>query len=70
MAEIIELATILRARARRREQELNARCVGILEDCLEASRCAYGQAPLAERPVRAAKIRQLEDLIVYASNLA
>ena len=70
MAEIIELKDILQARARRRERALTARCVAIMEECLAASIEAYGHAPPHERFVRATKIRQLEDLIDYAANLA
>ncbi len=70
MAEIIELKDILRARARRRERALTARCIAIMEECLAASIDAYDEAPPHERFVRATKIRQLEDLIVYAANFA
>jgi hypothetical protein len=69
LAEIIELEHFLRVRARRREQALSARCLVIMEDCLDASRVAYGCAQPGERPVRAAKIRQLEDLIAYTAQL-
>jgi len=70
MAEIIELKDILQARARRRERALTARCIAVMEECLAASVSAYREAPAPERFVRAAKIRQLEDLIVYAAHLA
>ena len=70
MAEIIELKDILQARARRRERALSARCIAIMEECLAASISAYDDAPAHERFVRGVKIRQLEDLIVYAANLA
>ena len=69
LAEIIELEDFLRARARRREQALSARCVAIMEECLAASRVAYALAHRGERAVRAAKIRQLEDLIAYTAQL-
>jgi hypothetical protein len=69
LAEIIEFEDFLRARARRREQALSARCLVIMEDCLVASRVAYGCAHAGERPIRAAKIRQLEDLIAYTAQL-
>jgi hypothetical protein len=67
VAEIIELKDILRARTRRREQWLSARCLEIMEESLAHSRHAYDAAPLAERPARARKIRQLEDLIAYTA---
>lgn len=70
VAEIIELKDVLQARARRRERALTARCIAIMEECLAASISAYAQAPPSERFVRAVKIRQLEDLIVYAAHLA
>jgi hypothetical protein len=70
VAEIIELKDILQARARRRERALTARCVAIMEDCLAAYLADYDRAPLQERFGRATKIRQLEDLIDYAANLA
>jgi len=69
VAEIIDFTDVLRQRARRREQALTERCIAIMEECLAASRNAYGLAPLAERGARAHKIRQLEDLIAYAANL-
>lgn len=65
MAEIIELADVLRARTRRRERMLTARCLAIMEACLVDSRLAYDAAPIAERPARAQKIRTLEELIAY-----
>ena len=69
LAEIIELEDFLRARARRREQALSARCVAIMEECLAASRVAYVLASGGERAVRAEKIRRLEDLIAYTVQL-
>jgi len=69
LAEIIELEDFLRARARRREQALSARCLAIMEDCLAAARVAYGFAASSERPIRATKIRQLQDLIAYTVQL-
>jgi hypothetical protein len=69
VAEIIEFMEIVRARARRREHVLTERCVAIMQECLAGSLVAYGMAPADERVVRAAKIRQLEDLIGYTSNL-
>lgn len=67
MAEIIELKEILRARARRRERTLTARCLAIMEDCLASARLAYHGAPLGERVARAYKLRQLEELIAYTA---
>ena len=60
---------IVRARARRREHALTERCVAIMKECLAGSLVAYGTAPPHERVVRAAKIRQLEDLISYTAHL-
>jgi hypothetical protein len=40
-----------------------------MEECLAVSLTAYDRAPFDERGPRAAKIRQLEDLIAYAANL-
>jgi hypothetical protein len=69
VAEIIDLTDVLRQRARRREHALTERCLTIMEDCLTVSRVAYSWAPARERFVRAAKIRQIEDLIAYTANL-
>jgi hypothetical protein len=70
VAEIIELKDILRARARRRERALTARCLAIMEECRSDTLVAYDAAPLAERAAWALKVRQLEDLIGYTANLA
>jgi len=69
VAEIIDLTDVLRQRARQREHALTERCLEIMEECLAVSRMAYSFAPVDERIARAAKIRQLEDLIAYAVNL-
>ena len=69
VAEIIDLAAVLRARARLRTQALTERCLGIMEECLASSRHAYHEAPYEERAVRASRIRQLEELIDYTANL-
>jgi hypothetical protein len=67
VAEIVELKDILRARTRRREHWLSARCLAIMEESLAWLRRAYDAAPPAERPARARKIRQLEELIAYTA---
>jgi hypothetical protein len=69
VAEIIEFKDIVRARARRRERALTERCLAIMEECLASSIVAYHEAAARERPAHATKIRQLEDLITYASTL-
>ena len=69
LAEIIEFKDIVRARARRRERALTERCLAIMEECLASSIIAYHEAPPRERPAHATKIRQIGDLIAYASNL-
>ena len=69
LAEIIELKDVLRARARRRERALTERCLAIMEECCAGAIVAYHVARPRERFVRAAKIRQLEDLIAYTVNL-
>lgn len=69
VAEIIEFKDIVRARARRREHALTTRCLTIMETCLGELHVAYHLARPHERPLRATKIRQLEDLIAYAANL-
>jgi hypothetical protein len=43
--------------------------MAIMTECLAGSLVAYGMAPPHERFVRAAKIRQLEELISYTSHL-
>lgn len=69
VAEIIDLQDIVRARARRRTRALTAQCLSIMEGSLASSRQAYSEATRTERPVWAHKIRQLEDLIAYTTNL-
>jgi len=69
LAEIIELKDILRARARRREHALSERCLAIMEECLAVAIVAYHAAEPHERFVYATKIRTLEDLIAYTTNL-
>jgi hypothetical protein len=69
VAEIIDFNDVLRQRARRREHLLSERCLTLMEESLAVSRVAYWDAPIEERAVRATKIRQLEDLIVYTANL-
>ena len=69
VAEIIDLEDIVQARARRRNRALTAQCLTIMEDSLATSRRAYGEAAFADRLVWAHKIRQLEDLIAYTTNL-
>lgn len=69
MAEIIEFEDVVRARARRRSRVLTQRCLTIMEDSLASSRRAYHDATLPERALWAHKIRRLEDLIAYTTNL-
>ena len=69
MAEIIDLQDVIQARARRRIRALSTACLHIMENSLACSRRAYAEAALGDRPVRAHKIRQLEDLIAYTTNL-
>ena len=69
VAEIIDFTDVLRQRARRRAHLLSARCLAIMEECLAVSRVAYLAAPAEEREPRATKIRQLEDLIAYTSQM-
>lgn len=69
LAEIIELKDVLRARARRRERALTERCLEIMEECRVDALVAYHGAPPRERLVRAAKIRQIDELIAYTANL-
>jgi hypothetical protein len=70
LAEIIELKDVLRARARRRERALTERCREIMEECRADALVAYHAARPRERLVRAAKIRQLDELIAYTANLS
>ena len=69
MAEIIPIKDLLQARQRQREQDSLQACITAIEHSLAVQLKAFANAPIEEMPVRARKIRQLGDLLEYATNL-
>jgi hypothetical protein len=69
VGEVIAFQEVVRRRRRRVAQALHARCCVILAAAVAAARAELASAPPRELPVRAARLRKLEDLEVYASAL-
>jgi hypothetical protein len=70
VGEVIAFAEIVRRRRRRIAREQHVRCVEILRGSVEAARTDLAAAPIAERWIRAVRLRKLEDLHAYATMLA
>ncbi len=69
MAEIIHIQQILQARRKQREQEYLCRCVELIGESLRVQLSEFELAPDGEKPLRAAKIRKLGELMEYTSQL-
>jgi hypothetical protein len=69
MAEVIHIRQILEARRRRQEEDCLGRCVELIRRSLGRQVAEFGSAPAVERPVRAARIRKLGELLEYATSL-
>ena len=70
VGEVIAFAEIVRRRRRRLAREQHAACVEVLRRSVETARGELLTAPTAERWIRAARLRKLEDLHAYAVMLA
>ena len=69
MGEVIAFADVVLRRRRRTARQLHERCLVILEASVVAARNELPRAP-AERGVRVARLRKLEELHAYAIMLA
>ncbi|TMA34882.1 MAG: hypothetical protein E6J75_02315 [Deltaproteobacteria bacterium] len=67
MGEVIAFEELVRMRRRRVALAVHARCRLILADSVAAARDGLVTASAAERPVRLARLRKLEELEEYAS---
>jgi hypothetical protein len=67
VGQVIAFADIVSLRRRRATRQLQARCLYVLAASVAAARAELAGAPAAERPVRIARLRKLEDLETYAS---
>jgi hypothetical protein len=70
VGEVIAFAEIVRQRRRRLAREQHAICTEILRRSVETARDDLATAPTAERWIRTARLRKLEDLHAYAVMLA
>ena len=66
MGEVIAFADIVQMRRRRTVRQLHACCVAILSASVAAARAELMAAPAGERTVRVARVRKLEELVMYA----
>ena len=69
MGEIIAFEEIVRMRRQRVARALHARCRAIFAVSVQVARAETALAPAAERWVRLARLRKLEDLESYAAAL-
>ena len=67
MGEVIAYAEIVRARRVRTMRTVHAACRRIIEDSVSSARADLAVAPPAERLMRAARLRKLEELEAYAA---
>jgi hypothetical protein len=67
VAEVIAYAEIARARRVRVRRAVHAACRRIIEETVASARVELAAAPPAERFVRAARLRKLEELEAYAA---
>jgi hypothetical protein len=70
VGEVIAFADVVLRRRRRTARQLHERCLVILEASVVAARNELPWAPAAERGVRVARLRKLEELHAYAIMLA
>jgi hypothetical protein len=69
VGEVVAFQEIVRMRRRRRAQALQLQCRAILAAAVCQARIELGAAPAAERWVRLARLRKLEELEAYAAAL-
>jgi hypothetical protein len=69
MGEVISIRDAHRARRRRQDSELNARCRELISAGMDFWWLAYTRAPAAERSVCLERLHQLGDLLDYAKRL-
>jgi hypothetical protein len=69
MADIIELAPVVRSRRRAREREATEACMRILEANLHYTLALFSAGPIEERELRARQIRQLGELLEYVTRV-
>lgn len=70
VGELIYLRDFLRARRRARRRQEIEEAIAVIEEAVEFARYCYAMAPSEEKLVRAAKIRQLQELAHYARRQA
>jgi len=70
MGRVIPYAEVVRLRRRREGQRRHACSLTILSASVVAARDAARVAAPAERPVWSARLRKLEELLVYAVEVA
>ncbi|MGE0826928.1 MAG: hypothetical protein AB7G75_08180 [Candidatus Binatia bacterium] len=69
MAEIISLQNVIQARRRQQEQDTLRTCIAVIEHSLKVHIEEFPQAPEQEWTIRAKRIRQLGELLEYATQL-
>ncbi len=69
MAVVVPFQDIVRARRREQERACTQRCIEIIEANLRLSLELFDDAPPAERPLHARRMRQLSALLEYAVHL-
>jgi hypothetical protein len=67
MADVVSFAEVVRERRRARERATTEACVAILEANLHYALHLFATAAEHERGVRARQIRQLGELLEYAT---
>jgi hypothetical protein len=67
VGEVIAYAEVARARRVRAMRTVHAACRRIIEASVASARADLGVAPFDERPIRAARLRKLEELEAYAA---
>ena len=67
MGEVIAFAEVARARRVRATRTVHAACRRIIAGTVAAARVELGSAPPDEWPVRAARLRKLEELEAWAA---
>jgi hypothetical protein len=66
MAVVVPFQEVLQHRRRQQERACSERCVEIIESTLAAMIEMFHDAPPAERPFYARRVRQLSELLEYA----
>jgi hypothetical protein len=69
VGEVIAFAEIVRMRRQRVARAVHARCRVLIAASVAGARVELASASAAERPVRLARLRKLEQLDEYASVL-